>query len=81
MYAPPPAFLIRYKNYKKFRPGFEKLPSSQSFVPNSDDEVFSEPFMDDPNDESFQPSETMSESSTKTTEIETDSFSNSQVSF
>jgi hypothetical protein len=62
----------------QFISDFEQLPSSQSFVFEDESEIYSEEFVDDPNDESFQPS--MSQNTPGTTEVETDSFSKSQVS-
>ena len=61
--------------------GFEQLPLSQPFVVDEDEEIFSGEFVDeDLADDTFQPSEEMSEESIDSSQApSSDSFSNMQV--
>ena len=54
---------------------FVKLPSSQSGVSeNSDSEIYSDDFWEDPNDESYQPSDSdLSQSQNTSVKVESDS--------
>ena len=59
--------------------GFESIPPSQTGQFEEDSEVYSEEIQDDPNDITYIPSDSPSTSEQETPEIETGSYSNSQV--